>query len=202
MLQFSAAEATIAVAVIGLVAGLAGWLGRGLTFVAKRWWTGAPRQERAAYLGSVADLAAKLRGNGMTLEDVHKFEALMQSPAVANSTAASGVVENMAQDAEDASPLQSNVALKARTSAAYGVANAQLDQSLMDLRLMISEREYEAVEVAQERWREYRKALEDCAFREYEGGTHATLALLLSGLGETERRTQEIRAEIAKRAAR
>lgn len=202
MLQLSPAEATIAVAVIGLVAGLIGWLGRGLTFVAKRWWTGAPKQERATYLSSVADLAAKLRGSGMTLEDVHKFEALMQSEAVANSSAAGGVVANLVQDPVDSSPLQSNVALKARTSAAYDVAKAQLEQALMDLRLMISEREYEAVEVAQERWQEYRRALEDCALREYEGGTHATLALLLSGLGETERRTQEIRAEIAKRASR
>ena len=120
MLQLTAAQATLIVAVIGLAGGLLGWLGRGLTFVLRRWWTGAPRQEQAAYLNSVADLAAKLRANGMTLNDVHQLESIMRSPAVASSTAASGVVEALADDAEGPSVFRSNVAMKARTGAAYG----------------------------------------------------------------------------------
>ena len=94
----------------------------------------------------------------------------MHGPAVASSTAASGVVEALAKDAKGPSAFHSNVALKARTGAAYDVAKAQLDQALMDLRLLIGEHEYKAVEAAQEHWREYRRALEDCALREYEGG--------------------------------
>jgi uncharacterized protein YecT (DUF1311 family) len=82
------------------------------------------------------------------------------------------------------------------------MAEAQLKQALMDLRLLLSDREYEALEAAQERWREYRRALEDCALREFEGGTHARLAMVMSGLSETERRTEEIRAQVAGRSAR
>jgi hypothetical protein len=202
MLQLTAAQATLIAAVISFAAGLLGWLGRGLTFVLRRWWTGAPRQEQAAYLNSVADLAAKLRANGMTLNEVHQLEGIMRSPAVASSTGASAVVEALAKDAEGPSAFHSNFAMKARTGAAYGVSEAQLRQALLDLRLLLSDREYEAVETAQDRWREYRLALEECARRQSEGGSNATLAMVVSGLSETERRAKEILAQVAERSAR
>ena len=69
----------------------------------------------------------------------------------------------------------------------------------MDMRLLLSDNEYEALEAAQERWSGYRRALEDCALREFEGGTNATLALMMAGLSETERRTKEISAQFARR---
>lgn len=92
--------------------------------------------------------------------------------------------------------------MKLRTGAAYEVAEAHLEQVLMDLRLLLSEYEYDALKKAQDRWRDYRGALEDCALREFEGGTHAPLAMMLAGLSETERRTEEVRARVAERSAR
>jgi uncharacterized protein YecT (DUF1311 family) len=94
------------------------------------------------------------------------------------------------------------MAMKMRTGAAYGVAEAKLDQALMDLRLLIGEHEWEHVEKAQENWNRYRSCLEDAALREYEGGTHATLAMALVGLAETERRANEVREQVEERAAR
>ena len=91
--------------------------------------------------------------------------------------------------------------MKARTGAAYGVADAHLEQALMDLRLLLSESEEEAWQAAQDRWREYRTALEVCAALEFEGGTHASLAQMMAGLSETERRTLEIRAQIEERSS-
>jgi len=202
MFQLTAAQATLIAAAIGFAAGLLGWLGRGLTFVLMRWWTGAPRHEQAAYLNSVADLAAKLRANGMTLNEVHQLEVIMRSPTVASTTGANAVVEALAKDSEGPSAFQSNLAMKARTGAAYGVSEAQLKQALMDLRLLLSEHEYEALEKAQDRWREYRLALEECARRQFEGGSNATLAMVVSGLSETERRTKEILAQTDERSAR
>jgi uncharacterized protein YecT (DUF1311 family) len=92
--------------------------------------------------------------------------------------------------------------MKARAGTAYGVAEAQLDQALMDLRLLIGEHEWEHVEKAQEHWCAYRGALEDAALREYEGGTHASLAMTMVELAETERRAAEIRAQVEERSAR
>lgn len=202
MLQLTPPQATLIAAVIALTGALLGWLGRAPAFLLHRWWTGAPRQEQATYLNSVADLASKLRTHGMTLEEVRELEAIVRNPAVAGSLSASRVVEAMADDTSEPHAFQSNPAMKARTGAAYTVADARLEQAIMDLRLLIGESEFEVLEVAHQKWQDYRRSLEDCALREFEGGTHATLAMALAGLSETERRTDEIKAQVAERSAR
>lgn len=190
------------VAFIALVGGFVGWLGRGFSFVVKRWWTGSPKQDHATYLHTVADLGAKLRANGMTMEDVRQLEAIMRDPSVSSSSTAKQVVEEIAEEANEPAAFHSNVAMKGRTGAAYEVAEAKLQQVLLDLQLLLSERENEALETAQQHWCEYRRALENCALLEYEGGTHAPLAMMFAGLTETERRADELRAQVKERSAR
>jgi hypothetical protein len=112
------------------------------------------------------------------------------------------MVEELADEAGEPEVFHSNLAMKARTGAAYSVAEAKLDQALMDLHLLVGDKEWACTERAQEHWRAYRSALEDSALCEYEGGTHATLAMALVGLAETERRTEEILAQVKDRAAR
>ena len=202
MLQLTVPQATLIDAVIGSLAAFVGWLGRGSTFLLRRWWTGTPKQEQATYLNSVADLAGKLRGHGMTMDDVRQFESIMRNPAVAATVGATEVVDGLAEAAGEPEAFHSNVAMKARTGAAYVVADAHLEQALMDLRLLLGEREKEALEAAQALWREYRLALEVCANLEFEGGTHAALAGMMAGLTETERRTAEVRSQFEERAAR
>ncbi|MES2174894.1 MAG: lysozyme inhibitor LprI family protein [Pseudomonadota bacterium] len=189
------------VALIAFVGGLAGWVGHGFSFVLKRWWTGSPKHDQANYLSTVADLGVKLRANGMTMEDVRQLEAIMRDPSISSSTTAQRVVEDFAEDASEPDAFHSNVAMKARTGAAYEVAEAKLQQVLMDLQLLLSERENGALEIAQQHWREYRRALEDCALLEYGGGTHAPLAMVFAGLNETERRADELRAQVGQRSA-
>lgn len=202
MLHLTETEATLLVCAVGVLAGFVGWLGRGLSFVLHRRWTKAPKREQATYLNSVADLASKLKANGMTIDDVHQFESIMRNPAVSRSSAATEVVDDMTKEATGPYAFHSNFAMKARTGASYGVADAYLEQALMDLRLLLSESESEVLEHAQERWREYRSALEVCAALEFEGGTHAPLASMMAGLTETERRTSELRAQVDERTAR
>jgi len=202
MLQITAPQATLIVAAITIVAGLIGWFGRGFTFLVHRWWTGAPKQEQAAYLNSVADLAAKLKANGTTLEEIGQFEKIMRKPSLASSTAATEVVEAIEERPDTYAAFLSNVAMKVRTGADYGVADANLEKAVVDLRLLLREKEREALEAAQERWIEYRRALEVCAGLEFEGGTHAPLAGMIAGLTETERRTAEIYSQVHERAAR
>ncbi len=202
MLQITAPQATLIVAAITMIGGLVGWFGRGFAFLLHRWWTGAPKREDATYLNSVADLAGKLRSNGMTIDEVHQFEKIMRKPGLSASSAATEVVEAIEEEPDTYTAFLSNVAMKARTGADYGVADANLEKALVDLRLLFSDKENEALDVAQERWTEYRKALEVCAGLEFEGGTHAPLAGLMAGLTETERRTVEVRSQVQERAAR
>lgn len=177
-----------------------GWFANGLGFLVKRKLTQTPKTERAAYLNTVTDLAAKMRASGMTIEEVHAFEAALRNPAVASSEAATSIVD--AVDLEEGPrAFDTNYAMKSRTRAAYDVAEAQLSQALTDLRLL-SGGEDETLDEVQKRWTAYRTALEDREMARYQGGTHATLALALAGLAETERRTEEVRAEVAERSAR
>lgn len=202
MLELTSPQVTLLVAGSSLLAGLAGWFGRGLAFLLYRYWTGAPKRDEASYLHSVADLAAKLRTDGTTLDEVRQFEKIMRRPSLATSTAATEVVEAIEEKTDSYAAFLSNVAMKARTGADYGVADANLEKALVDLRLLLGDEEAEALEVAQERWTEYRNALEDCAGLEFNCGTHAPLAGMMAGLTETERRTAEIRSQVQERAAR
>lgn len=202
MLNLTAPQATLLVATITTLGALIGWLGRGSAFLLRRWWTATPQQEQAAYLNSVADLAGKLRAHGMTIDDVRQLEAIMRSPALAGRPSATQLFDVVSEEAAEPDAFGTNNAIKARTHAAYDVANAQLEQAIMDLRLLVRHDEVDALLGAHERWRAYRKALEESAGMEFRGGTHEPLAGLIAGLAETERRTAEIRASVAERASR
>jgi uncharacterized protein YecT (DUF1311 family) len=192
-------------ALSGVVGGLAGWIGRGLGFVLKRWWIGSPKQDQAAYLNTVTDIGVKLHASGMTIDDVRQLEAMLRDPSISSSGIARRAVEEIAEDAEkeeEQEAFNSNFAMKIRTGAAYKVAEAKLERVLLDLRLLLSPRENEALQVVQRHWREYRSAVENCALIEYEGGTHGPLAMMLAGLSETERRADELHAQVVERSAR
>lgn len=202
MEDLTAPQVSLLVAVVAMLGGLLGWLGRGMAFVLKRWWTKSPKHEEATYFNIVADLGGKLRAHGMTMEDVRQLEAIIRDPSIASSKSALRIVEEVVDEAREPDAFHSNAAMKARTSAEYDVADAKLQQSLLDLKLLMPESEITALSAAQERWTEYRAALEECSRREYEGGTHSSLAGLFAGLAETERRTEEIRGQIIERSAR
>lgn len=188
----------------GVLGGLIGWVGRGFSFLIKRWWMGSARQDQATYLNLIADFGVKMRAHGMTIEEVRKLESMMQNPSVASSDAATNVVEQLSAEADNDEPeaFHSNMAMKMRTSAAYEVAEAKLNQALMDLRLLVSDNEWQCAESTQKHWKAYRTSLEDWALQEWNGGTGATLAMVLVGMAETERRADEIRAQVKERAER
>jgi hypothetical protein len=150
----------------------------------------------------------------MTVEDVRALEAMLHNPTLAAS-AGPKIVEAAANapEAEESKAGESkagepdafyatNAAMKQRAFAEYGTATAKLEQALVDLHLLLGENESKALDEAQAHWETYRKALEECAYLEYEGGTHAALAATVRGLGETVRRTAEIEGEAAERTRR
>lgn len=187
------------VAGVGLAGVALGWCVNGLGYLLKRRLAGTPKSERAAYLNNVTDLAAKLRASGMTIDDVHAFEAVLRNPAVASSEAATGVID--ATDLDNGpSAFDTNFAMKTRARAAFDVAEARLSQALTDLRLLSGGDDPKLDEV-QDCWLAYRTAVENREMVKYQGGSHATLALALAGLAETERRTEEVLAEVAERSA-
>lgn len=181
----------------GLAGGILGWLGSRAAFLFERKVTGAKDKEQVAYLKAIVDLSETMQRAGMTIEDARGFEAMMRAPAANHGDAARQVVGKLVEPAA----FQSTYVLKARADAAYEVAEAKLRQALLDLELLLRDDEGEALSAAQEAWQSYRRSLEDRALRQFLGGTHAPLAMTISGLTETERRTEELRAEVEERAA-
>lgn len=137
----------------------------------------------------------------MTMDDVRTLEHIVQNPTIVSSDAASDLVQQLADEPGEPDAFTSNDAMKVRTAAAFNVAEAKLDQAVADLQLLVSKSERMAIAEAQEHWRKYRAALESTALCRYDGGSHAVLAMILLGLAETERRTEEIRADIKERSA-
>ena len=189
------------VASVGVISLALGWAANSIAFFVKRKLSGSAHSEKAAYLNSVTDLATKLRANGMTISDVHELEKLMRSAPVVSSQGVGAVVGEIASSSEP-SAFSSNQAMKGRVGAAYQVAEAKLEQALLDLHLLLGDAEHELLDQAQEAWAVYRRILEDRSLREYNGGTHAPLAAVATGLAETERRTDQILAEVEERSNR
>lgn len=187
--------------VLSIVVPIAVLIGGGIGFLLKRGLTGAPKRERADYLNSVADLAAKLRSNGMTLNEVNALEAVIKSPILASSTGAAPTLYDMAADDEPA-VFHTTAAMRGRAGAEYEVAEAKLRQALMDLEIVLEADEWAALEASQLAWGNYREALEARALAEFGNGTGGPLAMMLAGIAETNRRTDELVAEVRDRAGR
>ena len=180
---------------VGFAAALIGWFGRGLAFLIKRWFVGDKHRERLEYISQLADLKIKLRESGLNVEEVEEVAQLLKNPKSKASDKARAVVNEMKEDFQKFDPFDSNVAMKGRAGASYEVANAQLEQALVDLRLVVGE-DWPFIERTHEAWLVYRKSLEEWAYQQFEGGTHAPLSMTMAGLSETERRTAEIREEV------
>ena len=183
-----------------LLAGVA-LIGGGAGFLLKRLMTNAPKRERADYLNTVADLGAKLRSHGMTIDDVNALEAVIKSPILASSGGATPALHEMAVDNEPA-VFHTTAAMRGRAGAEYEVVEAKLAQTLMDLRILVDEQEEGALDAAHIAWLKYREALESRALAEFGNGTGGPLAMMLAGIAETTRRTDELRAEVKDRASR
>lgn len=102
---------------------------------------------------------------------------------------------------EEPRAFQSNAAMKARAGAALIVAESHLNQAVMNLRLLLNDKEEEALNATQRHWEDYCGSLSTLAWLEFEGGTHAPLAGTLAKLAETERRTAEVRTHVKERGA-
>ena len=198
--NLSETQLKLFIAGIGLVAMLFGWFGRGISFLLSRWMTGAGKREEVTYLASVADLAGKLRTSGMTFDEIADFEKLFRTPALRASPASTSLLIGTEEHEPDA--FSNTVAMGARAAAASDVAEAQLQQALVDLFLLTHEPEREHLDAAYAAWVEYRRTLQSAAGAEYSGGTFAPIAGTLAGIAETERKTAEIKALVEERSAR
>ena len=188
----------VLIAGVGLIGIVLGALLGSIGFLARRWITGSARHEKVGYLSSVAELATRLRALDMTVADIDDLERLLASPRLGSSEKALEVVTGPAAVPLPA-PFATTFALHARASAAADVANAELEQALVDLRLLSDDLDVETIDTVQASWRAYRTEIMQAAAAEFAGGSQAPLAAALAGISETERRLSDVRGSVRAR---
>lgn len=197
MWNLTDSQAVIVAAGFTLLGGLIAWFGRGIAFVLQRKVTDAKAKEQVTYYRDVVDLSGRLAAAGMTIDDAKQFEALLRAPAANHGEAAKKAIDILLEPAA----FDSSFAMRLRADAANEVARSKLQQVLTDLNLMLDDRERDALDAAQKAWQAYIESLSERSFIQFEGGSNATLAMMITGLTETERRIEELRAEVHERAA-
>ncbi len=198
MFSLTMPEATVIAAVIAIFAGLVSQSLKGVGYLIERRVTGAGQDEQLERGLKIAQLLAIMGGQGASAHDVRQMGVLLRRPEIMASTANNDIVSHAGKDAEPAQ-YGDNHAMKARAGAAYEVAQAQLGQALGDLALLLRPDESARLEAVQGCWMAYRDALAEMARQEFDGGTHAGLAGVMTALAETERRTVEVRDMVAER---
>lgn len=199
MWNLSDSQVALVVAGAGMVGGLIAWFGKGLSFLLHRRVTGAKAKEQVNYIKDVVDLSERMTAAGMTIEDARQFEALLRAPNANQGDAARAALGSLIDEPPTA--FVNNMAMKLRADAACQVAQAKLRQVIVDLKLLLSEEEQTALDAAQVAWEAYLQSLEERSFVRFEGASHSTLAMMITGLSETERRTEELQAEVKERSS-
>ncbi len=162
--DLSANELTI-VEAIG--SGLLGAVLASLGFLAKRWLTGAKTQEKATLYGALADLLAKLREHGFSLDHVRELESYFAGKikTVGAHSELAGLEALRAEPPGEPDQLEggrepdqywTQYAMNVRAGAAFETADARLREALVELGTLISEDEERALEKVQRAWRLYR----------------------------------------------
>jgi hypothetical protein len=188
----------LAMLIIAAIAMISGGVG----FLAKRWLSQTGKHETVAYLNSVMDLAGKLRAADLTIDDVRNLEAVLGSPKRSAKTCDTNPPSDGQAPTLEHEAFQSTLAMRARAIAALGVADAKIGQAIMDLQLLMSDREFEVLKSAQKHWKLYRSELGNLGLLQYEGGTGAPLGLVVAELVEAERRVIELQADLKLRLSR
>lgn len=183
-----------------------GALGREALFHVRRQIAGVSKQEHLDYLTGTATLVKTLKDAGVSMDELKAVAGTLKRPSIRDNllpTAKSDALKP--SERADRRVLDydgSNYEMKSQAGLDLEAAQARLDVAVRQLKDQLGDHEQAAFEKAQEIWENYRNAVADAARAEYDGGTHAGLAAALTALAETQRRMNEIRADLAEREQR
>lgn len=171
-----------------------GWFGQ-------RWLTGARHMETTARLLSVVDLVERLQRAGLSLEDAKKAADSIKAgaPTLPISTAKSVVAsleDEIPEDIDLPSQYTSTYAMKFRLDSKLSTLDAQINEALTELRILLSDDEYEAAIQVQSSWTEYRIAEGEFASVGARGGTGETIYAFSAMISVSETRLAMLREQI------
>jgi uncharacterized protein YecT (DUF1311 family) len=179
------------------------FIGGAVGFLVKRWLTQSSTHERTALLSSLADLRAKMRTEGVSLDQIIELENMVRGKVnVSKETAEAVTGQSEVDDDANLPPgYWTTAAMRGRAHARFAVVDAQLDEAFTELATLVSHEETEPLSKSHTAWQTYRDQQIDYAYARYPGGTSGPLYGTLHGIEVTERRLAELQQEIEARRA-
>lgn len=178
---------------------LAGTLLTGVGFLLKRVLTGAAAQERVTRYVGLADIAAKMKAQGLSPADVAAVEAFVwgkrREAEIALQQSTPAAADEPSNEPEG---YWSQAAMNERAGAGYQTASAQLQEVLLELAHYVGEELWRT----QEAWEEFRDRQMALARAEFEGGTIAPLLAASEGESLTRERIAWAQAALEERKRR
>jgi len=173
-----------------------------LGFLARRWITGAGRREKIDSFAGVADIVATMKQHAMTKDEVQDMAIFLATkqrdlPNSPRETESSERPDDMLLGGEFPSHL-TQLAMNQRAGAAAIVADAQLDQALLELEHFA---DAEGLASVQRAWKAFRKRQVQFAGDQFDGSmvpsirSHEYEALTLERLAW-------VKAELKQRSSR
>ena len=175
----------------------------GAGFLLRRIITGAGRKERIDSFAGVTDIVAKLRQHGLTPAEVQEMAVFIAGKQRGRPTgeAPSGQMQVKSADDEDDKPQSywTQGAMNGRAWASAHVADAQLQQALLELEHYAEDGELAQVQAA---WEAYRDKQVSFAGNQFAGGSMASGVCALEREALTLQRLAWVTSEVADRRSR
>jgi uncharacterized protein YecT (DUF1311 family) len=165
-------------------------------FLLRRWFTGAGTQEKATLYTSLANLHATMKEHGFSLDEVRSLEALLRSKV--------RQTRSVVPDPMPPEPKRfwTQTAMNMRAYASAKTADAQLQQALTDLLLLLSPEEEKVLDQLNSAWSEYRDKQSKFAAAQYTGGSIMPLIRSSEYENVTLQRLKTVLADVEERKSR
>lgn len=200
-------DVVIPLAVVGLT-GIVGLF----VFLVQRRLSGARALERVQLYNQAGDFLSKLRQHGLSVEEVEQARRFFDgsSPTLRDNAALLAVVGGGAEgvgtagdgniDYPDGYWTTSSMSL--RSAAAFGTADARLNEVLAELRTIVDAKGSVALDAMQEAWSRYRDLRARYASLVFDGGTLQTIMWDAEATAVTEERIADLRQDLVARLGR
>lgn len=170
-------------------------------FLVRRLITGAREQERVTLYAGMTDIAAKMKQHGLSTDDVTSVAAFVSSKRRESALLTKADQPPSLTAREDAMPdgYWTQAAMTERAAASLRTANAQLEETLVELEHFVGS---DALREVQSTWERFRDEQAAFAGGQYEGGSIAPMIRAAEAEAITQQRLAWARAELEEQKAR
>lgn len=159
-----------------------------------RWITNAKGKENTDRLLSATNLIESLRNAGVSLQQARTFDReLSASKGRVSEETLEALIYSSNEDSNDEPiELTNTMALKIRLSARQDTVEAQLEERLVELHLLIPEEMSAALENNQKAWEKFRDAESELGASYMAGGSGEAVSAMSASIAASEVRLEQL----------